>query len=54
MKKIQRHLLIIHNQLIMSENLQDCNQANKKVLIVFGDMIADIEANKKIPNKREL
>ena len=36
------------------ENLQDCNQANKKVLIVFGDKIADIEANKKIPNKREL
>ena len=30
------------------ENLEDSNQTKKKVLMVFDDIIADIEANKKL------
>ena len=30
------------------ENLEDCNRTKKKVLIVFDNMIADMEANKKL------
>ena len=40
--------MIIHKQLMMSENLEDCNTAkNRKVLIVFDEMITDMGANKK-------
>ena len=48
--KIQRHLLIIHKQLMMSMNLDDDYNPTKKrkVLIVFDDMIADVEAKKKL------
>ena len=33
----------------VDENLEDCNPTkNRRVLIVFGDMIADMESDKKL------
>ena len=40
--------MIIHKQLDVYENLDDYNQTKKRrVLIVFDDMVADMESNKK-------
>ena len=54
MKKTQRHLLIIHEKLMIDdvyENVEDYNPTKeKKVLIVFDNMIADLEPNKKLSN----
>ena len=47
-QKIKRHLLIIHKQLMMSMKTQKSIVQQRKVLIVFDAMIADMEANKKL------
>ena len=48
MKKIQRHSLIILQKIMTSMKTEDYNLKKKrKVLIVFDDMVADMEANKK-------
>ena len=47
-QKIKRHLLIIHKQLMMSMKTQKSKIQQRKVLIVFDAMIADMEANKKL------
>ena len=52
--KIQKHSLIIQKQLeikktLIQQSLEDCNAAKKRrVLIVFDDMIADMESNEKL------
>ena len=44
---MQRHLLIIHKKNNVYENLEDYNLTKKRrLLIVFEDMIANIESNK--------
>ena len=49
MKKIQRHSLIILQKIMTSMKTEDYNLKKKrKVLIVFDDMVADMEANKKL------
>ena len=51
MKKIQRHLMIIYKQLMMSiktRNRRLYSNKEKKVLIVFNDMIVDMKASKKL------
>ena len=51
MKKIQRHLMIIYKQLMMSiknRNRRLYSNKDKKVLIVFNDMIVDMKASKKL------
>ena len=49
MKKIQRHSLIILQKIMASMKTEDYNLKKKnKVLIVFDDMVADMEANKKL------
>ena len=45
-KKIQNLSLIIHNQLMMS--MKNWKTKKRKGLIVFDDMIADLEANEKL------
>ena len=46
-RKIQKHLLIIHKHVIMF--LKNWNQSKKRlILIVFDDMVADMEANDKV------
>ena len=47
-QKIKRHLLIIHKQLMMSMKTQKSISQQRKLLIVFDAMIADMEANKKL------
>ena len=47
-QKIKRHLLIIHKQLMMSMKTQKSIIQQRKVLIVFDAMIADMKANKKL------
>ena len=47
-QKIKRHLLIIHKQLMMSMKTQKSIIQQRKLLIVFDAMIADMEANKKL------
>ena len=49
MKKIQRHSLIILQKIMTFMKTEDYNLKKKrKVLIVFDDMVADMEANKKL------
>ena len=49
MKKIQRHSLIILQKIMTSMKTEDYNLKKKrKVLIVFDDKVADMEANKKL------
>ena len=51
MKKIQRHLMIIYKQLMMSiknRNRRLYSNKDKKVLIVFDKMIVDMKASKKL------
>ena len=49
---MQKYSLIVHN---FYENLEDYNpKKNRKVLIVFDDMIADLRSNKKSPIFTEL
>ena len=43
---MQRHLLIIHKQLMLSRKISKTKKRN--VLIVFDDMITDMKANKKL------
>ena len=47
-EKIKKHPLIIHKQLIITmKKIGDYNSTKKKtVLIVFDDMIEDMESNK--------
>ena len=48
MEKFQRLSFIIHKQLMKSMKTQDYNPTkSKKMLIVFDNMIADVEANKR-------
>ena len=46
-QKIKNHLLIIHKQLRMSMKIWKIIK-NRKRLIVFDDVVADMEANKKL------
>ena len=47
--KTQNHSLIIHKFDDVYENLEDYNRTKKRrVLIVFDDMVADMESNKKL------
>ena len=46
-QKIQRHLLIIHKRLMMCMKIY-IPKKKRKLLIVFENMMADIEANKRL------